>query len=466
MGRPDTTRNSNNTGLFGLGPGRAGRPECTPIGSSFPPGLPGAASLLPVAPPTPSPAGCLPSRRRHPPGASRKPTQAAPTSSCTAPSASTSRAMQQRIRRRARRCRRRRRRPGLRSHRRLATTPRCRRPPDPRRRRPHPSSPTGGTCLRRAARTETKPSRDPRSRPRAADGMRIVVPLQGWSTRRPPLAATPRHSRPCPTTPPRRMRPQRSALPRRPRPSSASAAPTRITLPCVRVPSRRTRPQRSALPRRPCCSRCPRPSSASAAPTRSALPGVRAPSRRTRPQRSALPSRRPRPHVQRPAAFLHEPPSSPVPATSSPTWIPCAPLPCVGIFARAAPCHRASHLLIACADAPAAPPTSFSRRRCRQHPLPGPAQAPVRLDTLRRPPPSPSLDPSLPQPSRPDPRCCDLSGSIRRPFGWIASSRLDPSLPWPSRLDLPFPPFYSAAGANTLTGADARAAVGLPGGAR
>jgi hypothetical protein len=25
------TRNSNNTGLFGLGPGRAGRPECTPI---------------------------------------------------------------------------------------------------------------------------------------------------------------------------------------------------------------------------------------------------------------------------------------------------------------------------------------------------------------------------------------------------------------------------------------------------
>jgi hypothetical protein len=31
MGRPSTARNSNNTGLFGLGPGRAGRPECTPI---------------------------------------------------------------------------------------------------------------------------------------------------------------------------------------------------------------------------------------------------------------------------------------------------------------------------------------------------------------------------------------------------------------------------------------------------
>jgi hypothetical protein len=29
---------------------------------------------------------------------------------------------------------------------------------------------------------------------------------------------------------------------------------------------------------------------------------------------------------------------------------------------------------------------SFSRRRCRQHPLPGPTQAPARLDTPRRPP--------------------------------------------------------------------------------
>jgi hypothetical protein len=144
-------------------------------------------------------------------------------------------------------------------------------------------------------------------------------------------------------------------------------------------------------------------------------------------------------HARRP--LLRAPPSSPVPATSSPTWIPCAPLPCVGIFSRAAPCHRASHLLIARADAPAAPPTSsFSRRRCRQHPLPGQAQAPARLDTPRRPPPSsPSLDLSLSRPSRPDPRCCDLSGSIRRPFGWIVSSRLDLSLPWPSRPDLSFP---------------------------
>jgi hypothetical protein len=54
------------------------------------------------------------------------------------------------------------------------------------------------------------------------------------------------------------------------------------------------------------------------------------------------------------------------------------------------------------------------------------------------PPSSPSLDPSLSRPSRPNPRCCDLSGSIRRPFGWIVSSRLDPSLSWPSRPDLPF----------------------------
>jgi hypothetical protein len=79
-------------------------------------------------------------------------------------------------------------------------------------------------------------------------------------------------------------------------------------------------------------------------------------------------------------------------------------------------------------------------------------------------PSSPSLDPSLSRPSRPDPRCCDLSGSICRPFGWIASSRLDPSLPWPSRPDLCFP-FYSAAGADTMTGAGVCTAVGLPGGA-
>jgi hypothetical protein len=83
----------------------------------------------------------------------------------------------------------------------------------------------------------------------------------------------------------------------------------------------------------------------------------------------------------------------------------------------------------------------------------------------RRPPPSsPSLDPSLPRPSRPDPRCCGLLGSNRHPFDWIASSRSDPSLPWPSRPDLSSP-FYSAAGADTMTGVDACVAVGLPGGA-
>jgi hypothetical protein len=49
-------------------------------------------------------------------------------------------------------------------------------------------------------------------------------------------------------------------------------------------------------------------------------------------------------------------------------------------------------------------------------------------------------------------------------FGRIASSRLDPSLPWPSRPDPSFP-FYSAAGADTMTGADACAAVSLHGGA-
>jgi hypothetical protein len=88
--------------------------------------------------------------------------------------------------------------------------------------------------------------------------------------------------------------------------------------------------------------------------------------------------------------------------------------------------------------------------------LAGPAPPPT--------PSSPSLDPWLPRPSRPDPRSCDLPGSIRRSFGRIASSRLDPSLSWPSRSDPSFP-FYSAAGTDSMTGADAYAAVGLPGGA-
>ena len=44
------------------------------------------------------------------------------------------------------------------------------------------------------------------------------------------------------------------------------------------------------------------------------------------------------------------------PPSRQPELFP-APLPCVGVFARAAPCHRASHLLIARVDVPAAPPT-------------------------------------------------------------------------------------------------------------
>jgi hypothetical protein len=44
------------------------------------------------------------------------------------------------------------------------------------------------------------------------------------------------------------------------------------------------------------------------------------------------------------------------------------------------------------------------------------------------------------------------------------SSWLDPSQPWPSRPDPSFP-FYFTTSATTLTGVDARAALGLPGGA-
>jgi hypothetical protein len=146
---------------------------------------------------------------------------------------------------------------------------------------------------------------------------------------------------------------------------------------------------------------------------------------------------------------------------------PCAPLPCVGISAPAAPCHRASHLLIARANAPTAPPTSsFSRHWCRQHPLSGPAQAPARLDPPRRPPP-------LHRPCWIR-RCRGLPGRIPvtatflarsvAPLvrsclsGWIRCCR-----GLPGRI-CHFP-FYSAAGADTMTGADACASVGLPGGA-
>jgi hypothetical protein len=124
-----------------------------------------------------------------------------------------------------------------------------------------------------------------------------------------------------------------------------------------------------------------------------------------------------------------------------PSCAPCVPLPCVGVFARAAPCHHASHLLIARVDAPAAPPTSsFSRRRRRHHPLPGPAQAPAWLEPPRRPP--------LPR-LRWIRRCRGLPGRIHVaaafsarsaiPLAGSPSSWLDSSLPWPSRPDPPIP---------------------------
>jgi hypothetical protein len=133
----------------------------------------------------------------------------------------------------------------------------------------------------------------------------------------------------------------------------------------------------------------------------------------------------------------------------------------------AAPCHCASHLLIARADAPAEPPTSsFSRHWCRQHPLPAPAQAPARLD----PPPRPPLLHRLRWIRRcrglpdwipvaatlPARSLVPLAGS-RLP-GWIRRCRGLPGRIYRF-------PFYSTAGANTMIGADACAAVGLPGGA-
>jgi hypothetical protein len=139
------------------------------------------------------------------------------------------------------------------------------------------------------------------------------------------------------------------------------------------------------------------------------------------------------------------------------------PAPSPSTPALCSPRRRAVYLVPDCVDAQQRLlSSSFSRCR-RQTPLPGPPQAPARLALPCHAPPSSSV-PSLPRPSRPDPRCCGLLGSIRRPFDLIASSRPDPSLPWPSRPDPSFP-FYSAAGADTMTGADACAAVGLPGGA-
>jgi hypothetical protein len=112
-----------------------------------------------------------------------------------------------------------------------------------------------------------------------------------------------------------------------------------------------------------------------------------------------------------------------------------------------------------------ASPSCFSRRWHRQHPLPGPAQAPARLDPPRRPPI---------HHLRWIRRCRGLPGRIHiaatfptRSAVPLAGSRL-PS--WICRCRgllgrICRFPFYSIAGANTMTGADACAAVGLPGGA-
>jgi hypothetical protein len=69
--------------------------------------------------------------------------------------------------------------------------------------------------------------------------------------------------------------------------------------------------------------------------------------------------------------------------------------------------------------------------------MPGPAQAPARMDPPRRPPLHLRWIRRCRGLLGRIHRCCDLPGSIRRPFDRIASSRLDPSLSWPSR---PYPP--------------------------
>jgi hypothetical protein len=109
-------------------------------------------------------------------------------------------------------------------------------------------------------------------------------------------------------------------------------------------------------------------------------------------------------------------------------------------------------------------PSSFSRCR-RPTALSGPAQAPTRLEPPCRPSPPPSshsLDSSLSwlsrsdqplsRPSRLDPSSLWLD---RRLHGWIR--RCHGFLDWIRRY-----PFFSAAGAATLSGADACAAAGLP----
>ena len=79
-------------------------------------------------------------------------------------------------------------------------------------------------------------------------------------------------------------------------------------------------------------------------------------------------------------------PSSPAPATSSPAWLPCAPLPCTDISARAAACHRASHLLTARADTQQRQPFEHFPSLVST-PLVRSAVAPSWLDPPHRPPP-------------------------------------------------------------------------------
>jgi hypothetical protein len=168
------------------------------------------------------------------------------------------------------------------------------------------------------------------------------------------------------------------------------------------------------------------------------------------------------PPAARPPAL---PPSRPFSAAATPSlprWLiprrrparrQSASLPA---HALCSPRRRVVHLVPDCIDAQqhltirASPITDVVNTPCRvrRRPPPGWTRPAAHL------PSSPSLDPSLPQPSRRDPRCCDLPGSIRRPFGRITSSRMDPSLSWPSRSDPSFP-FYSAAGADSMTAADA-----------
>jgi hypothetical protein len=109
--------------------------------------------------------------------------------------------------------------------------------------------------------------------------------------------------------------------------------------------------------------------------------------------------------------------------TSSPAWLPCAPLHCADISTRAAPRHRAGGLLTARANAPSIASHFEPLLSPASNSLASSEHTPARLEPPRRPLPcslSPSLDPSLPRPSRPD-------SPLLRP------SWLDPSTLWPNR---------------------------------